>query len=241
MRVTDYLVAMIALAGGTSTFLQRPQAPGDRVIYVVDTVFVKAPSTPAGVDYDQIVARVLEQIKPSSSAPTIIDGDLIVKGRLGVRGAPEPETSYAVTIHGPGGADILFVANEALLDPQRASNQHRHVGAVGVAQDGGFRFGQNTLCFSDARGCPAHDKLRRVAYAGFDSMADMSFYLAEVDSATGASTTPNSQSLVFKLLDWDRNIHIVSHRPGQRIFFNGSTTLSAEDLVWEVPLHGVQK
>jgi hypothetical protein len=65
----------------------------------------------------------------------------------------------------------------------------------------------------------------------------MSFFVSEVDSATGAATAPRAQSLVFKLLDWDKNIHIVAHRPGQRIFFNGSTTLNAANLQWEVPLH----
>jgi hypothetical protein len=176
-------------------------------------------------------------MKRDAPSPTVIDGDLIVKGRLGVRGAPEPETDYAVTIHGEGTADIFFAANESLADPQRAGNQHRHVGSVGVAQDGGLRFAQNSTCYADARGCTVDDKLRRVAYAGYDSLGDMSFFISEVDSLTGTPTAPRAQSLVLKLLDWDRNIHIVSHRPGQRIFFNGSTVLNAADLQWEVPLH----
>lgn len=231
MRV-QYALTLLAVLGGTSRFLNRTgDESHDRIMYVVDTVYVKDPP----IDYDALASRVLARMKKTALNPTVIDGDLIVKGRLGVRGAPDPETDYAVTIHGPGSADIFFSANEALADGQRAANQHRHVGSVGVAQDGGLRFGQNSTCYPDARGCAVDDKLRRVAYAGFDSLGDMSFFLSEVDSL-GATTAPRAQSLVFKLLDWDHNIHIAAYRPGQRIFFNGSTTLNAADRQWEVPL-----
>jgi hypothetical protein len=234
MRITEYALTLLAVAGGTSPLLLRPpSAAENKIVYVVDTVFVKE----TRIDYDEITARVLTRMGNHAPGRTVIEGDLVVKGRLGVRGDPEPGTDYPVTIHGPGSADILFVANEALLDPQRADNQHRHVGSVGVAQDGGLRMNQNATCYLDARGCATDDRLRRRAFAGFDSLGDMSFYLSDVDSLTGATTAPNAQSLVLKLLDWDRNIHIVSYRPGQRIFFNGSTTLNAGDLVWEVPLH----
>jgi len=234
MRIAQYAITLFTVAGGTSPFLLRHAQPAtNRVVYVVDTVFVKEP--PA--DYDEIATRVVARMKKAAPNPTVIEGDLIVKGRLGVRGAPEPETDHAITIHGPGSADILFVANEALLDPQRAGNQHRHVGTVGVAQDGGLRLAQNSVCYPDSRGCTPDDKLRRVAYSGYDSLGDMSFFISEVDSLTGAPIAPRAQSLVFKLLDWDRNIHIVAYRPGQRIFFNGSTTLNAADLQWDVPLH----
>ena len=232
MRIAQYAIALFGLAGGVSPLL-RSDAKENRIVYVVDTVFVKDPP----IDYDVLASRVLSRMKKNAPNPTVIDGDLIVKGRLGVRGAPDPETDYAVTVHGPASADILFIANEALLDPQRADNQHRHVGSIGVAQDGGLRLAQNSACYPDARGCPPDDKLRRVAYAGFDSLGDMSFFVSEVDSLTGKPTAPRAQSLVFKLLDWDKNIHIVAHRPGQRIFFNGSTTLNAADLQWEVPFH----
>ena len=234
MRINEYALSFLAVAGGTSPFLLRsPHETKDRIVYVVDTVFVKEPP----IDYDLLASRILAHMKKTAPNPTVIDGDLIVKGRLGVRGAPDPETDDAVTIHGPGTADILFVANEALLDAQRAGNQHRHVGSVGVAQDGGLRLAQNSICYADPRGCSPDDKLRRVAYSGYDSLGDMSFFLSDVDSLSGAPTAPRAQSLVFKLIDWDKNIHIVAHRPGQRILFNGSTTLNAADLQWEVPLH----
>ena len=232
MRIGQLAITLLGLAGGVSPLL-RSQASDNRIVYVVDTVFVKD----APIDYDAIASRVITRMKKTAPNPTVIDGDLIVKGRLGVRGVPDPETDYAVTVHGPGSADILFIANEALLDPQRAGNQHRHVGSIGVAQDGGLRYAQNSVCYPDARGCAPDDKLRRVAYTGYDSLGDMSFFISEVDSLTGTPTAPRAQSLVFKLLDWDKNIHIVAHRPGQRIFFNGSTALNAADLQWEVPLH----
>jgi len=142
MRITEYALTLLAVAGGTSPLLLRsPLETKDRIVYVVDTVFVKAPP----IDYDVLASRVLSRMRKSAPNPTVIDGDLIVKGRLGVRGAPEPETDYAVTVHGPGTADILFIANEALLDAQRAGSQHRHVGTLGVAQDGGLRLAQNSL------------------------------------------------------------------------------------------------
>jgi len=185
------------------------------------------------IDYDElarhVVARMVQQ-------PTVIEGDLIVKGRLGVGGAPEPNTSYAVTVRGPNAADIRFISNEALRDPQRAGNQHRHVGILSLGQDGGLRLDQNASCFTDRRGCVVDDRARRRAYFGYDSMGDMSFYLSDVDPVTGRETAPTAQSLVFKLIDWDKQIHLVSHRPGQRIYFNGSSAIHAADLQWEVPL-----
>jgi hypothetical protein len=190
-----------------------------------------------------VIARLDERDKSRAPAhsrsvvskddPTVIQGDLIVRGRLAVGGAPQPGT--AVTIHGASAAGLFFVANEALRDPQRDSSQHRHVGSIGVSQDGGLRFSQNVICYSDARGCVADDKKRRAAYAGYDSMGDMSFYLANVDSTTGAMVAPDAQSLVFRLIDWDGQIHIAAHRAGQRIFFNASTKQWASDLQWEIP------
>jgi hypothetical protein len=95
---------------------------------------------------------------------------------------------------------------------------------------------QNAVCFTDARGCVVDDKRRRRAYSGYDSMGDMSFYLSDVDSLTGQPTAPNMQSLVLYLLAWDGSIKFTAHRPGQKIFFQGSTTPRAADLQWEVPL-----
>lgn len=240
MRINEFALTVLAVAGTTSSFLVRLPAAETRVAYRVDTVFVHSShaddTAPASIDYDELTARVLARLADPQSQPTVIAGDLIVKGRLGIRGLPEPETDHAVTIHGPGTADILFVANEALLDPQRENTQHRHIGTVGVAQDGGLRLTQNAMCYPGARGCAAEDVRRRLAHSGFDSMGDWSFYLSNVDSATKQPTAPSAQSLVLKLLDWDGNIHIASHRPGQKIYFNGSTKLWASDLVWEVPL-----
>ena len=135
---------------------------------------------------------------------------------------------------------MRFIANEALKDPQREGSQHRHVGTLGVSQDGGLRMDQNSTCFTDQRGCLVEDRKRRRAYSGFDSMGDMSFYISDVDSATGAETAPRAQSLVFRLLDWDGNIHIHAHRPGQRIFFNASSAIHAADLHWEIPFPAKQ-
>lgn len=226
-------MALFALAAGASSF--RPRGDSIRTIYVVDTVFVRAAAIP--IDDDEIVSRVVARIKTQSANPTVIDGDLIVNGRLGIRGAPDPQTDHTVTIHGKGSADILFVSNEALQDPQRTANEHRHIGTIGVAQDGGLRLSQNSLCYADARGCVADDKYRRVAYMGYDSMADLSLYLADVDSVSGGTKGAVAQSMVFNLLAWDGHIHISALRPNQRIFFNASTTLNASNLVWEVPLY----
>src|SRR5438309_4475679 len=105
MRITEYALTLLAVAGGTSPFLLRSaHETNGRTVHVVDTVFVKEPP----IDYDVLASRVLTRMKKNAPNPTIIDGDLIVKGRLGVRGAPEPETDYAMTVHGSGPADILF-------------------------------------------------------------------------------------------------------------------------------------
>ena len=231
MPLKSIAFALVILSG-SAPLLIAASRPEPRVIRVADTVYVR----PSPIDYDELARRVLARLPEAEAGPTVIDGDLIVKGRLGVGGAPEPGTSYAVTIRGPDDASIRFISNEALRDPQRMANQHRHVGSLSLATDGGLRLDQNSTCLTAGRGCSVDDPKRRRAYSGFDSMGDMSFYLSDVDSLTGKEIAPRAQSLVFRLLDWDGNIHFHSHRPGQRIYFNSSTTLHAADLQWEVPL-----
>ncbi len=229
MRFESMIVGgLAAVAGAIGTHQTRSRTAG--TVYVTDTVFVRQT-----VDYNEVARRVA--LINRQQGPMTIDGDLIVKGRIGVGGSPEPATNYPVTIHGQGDSRILFISNEALTDGQRVGTQHRHVGAVGVSHDGGLRIDQNAVCFNDSRGCVVDDKLRRRAYSGYDSMGDMSFYLSDVDSLTGQATAPNMQNLVLRLIDWDGNIKFTAHRPGQRIFFQGSTTPRAADIQWEVPLH----
>jgi hypothetical protein len=235
MRVTGQLVSAVAISIAAIRFVPADIANRQRVVHVVDTLYVEQVVTER-FDYDKLAALVVHRMKKSAPNPTVIDGDLIVNGRLGIRGAPEPQTDHALTIQGKGTDEILFESNEAMQDPQRTANQHRHVGSIGVEQDGGMRFSQNSICYADTRGCAPDDKLRRVAYAGYDSMGDMSFFLADVDSTTGVVKGPVAQSLVLNLLAWDGNIHISALRPNQRILFNASTTPNASDLVWEVPL-----
>ena len=226
MRNALFIAVLTALAVPVLLEAGRPEP---RVIRVTDTVYVKS-----SIDYDELSRRVAARLA-STNQPTVIEGDLIVKGRLGIGGAPEPGTPYAITVRGRDDASIRLISNEALRDPQREGTQHRHVGSLSLGQDGGLRLDQNSTCLTDNRGCSVEDKKRRRAYSGFDSMGDMSFYISDVDSLTGAETAPRAQSLVFRLLDWDGNIHIHAHRPGQRIFFNTSTTLHAADRQWEVP------
>ena len=231
MRYAGFALTAV-LAAGTTSFLPAALKLPARTSVVVDTVYVKG----APLDYDEI-ARHVAQINRQQQGPTTIEGDLIVKGRVGIGGAPEPDTGYPLTVHGAGDSRILFVSNEALDDGQRAGTQHRHAGAIGVSHDGGLRLDQNAVCFNDSRGCVVDDRRRRRAYSGYDSMGDMSFFLSDVDSLTGKATAPNMQSLVLRLIDWDGNIKFTAHRPGQRIFFQGSTTPRAADIQWEVPLH----
>jgi hypothetical protein len=196
----------------------------------VDTVYVK-PS----IDYDEISRRVAARLERSDK-PTVIDGDLIVKGRLGVGGAPEDGTGYGITVRGPISSSLRFISNESLNDPQRVANQHRHVGTLSLAQDGGLRLDVNSTCYSDDRGCITEDRARRRAYTGYDSMGDYAYYLSDVDSVSGQPTAPRSQSLVLRFIGDDGHIHFTAFRPTQRIFFNGSTTVNSADLQWQVPL-----
>ena len=231
MRSIALLIATAAVAGG-ARYLPSTPRPEARVVRAADTVYVKA----APIDYDELARHVAIRLSLSAEAqPTVINGDLIVKGRLGVGGVPDSDARYGITVRGQDDAAIRFISNEAMRDPQRAGTQHRHVGSLGLSQDGGLRLDQNSTCFADDRGCAVDDPRRRRAYSGFDSVGDMSFFLSDVDSLTGKATAPRAQSLVFRLLDWDGNIHIAAHRPGQRIFFNASTTIHASDLQWEVP------
>ena len=222
---------VIATALLASTLIANDRQRQPEVIRVTDTVYVRT----APVDFDRLSAEVARRLA-SNDNPTVIDGDLIVKGRISVGGAPEPGTDYGITVHGPASASLRFISNEALKDPQRTANQHRHVGTLSLSQDGGLRLDQNSTCYTDSRGCVIEDRARRRAFSGYDSMGDYAFYLANVDSLTGQTDAPRAQSLVFRLIGDDGHIHLTAFRPTQRIFFNGSTTTNAADLQWEVPL-----
>ncbi len=227
MKFNPTLLALAAFAAGP--WMLMAARPETRVIRVTDTVFVR----PA-YRYAELERRI-KLLESRADGPTVIEGDLIVKGKLGVGGAPEPGTAYGITVRGPDDASIRLISNEALEDPQRTGKQHRHVGSLSLSQDGGLRLDQNSTCRDDGGGCTVDDRDRRRAFSGFDSMGDWSFYLSDVDSLTGKETAPPAQSLVFKLIDWDGNIRIHAHRPGQRFFFNTSTTIHAADRQWEVP------
>jgi hypothetical protein len=221
-------VALTALVSRAPDLLSE-KAGAAHDSHVVDTVYVVSPP-----DYDELARHVATRLA-STASPTVINGDLIVKGRVGIGGAPEQNTEYALTIHGNGTSAMRLISNEALQDPQRTANQHRHVGTVSLAQDGGLRLDVNSTCYTDARGCTTEDRSRRRAYTGYDSMGDWSMYLSDVDSA-GNTTAPRAQSLVFSLIGDDGHIHINAYRATQKIYFNGSTATNAADLRWEVPL-----
>ncbi|HEU4879780.1 MAG TPA: hypothetical protein VFT21_10015, partial [Gemmatimonadaceae bacterium] len=123
MRIDRIIIASL-LAAGSGPLLLQAARPEPRLVRMVDTVFVK----PAPIDYDEL-ARGIARIQQAAAKPTVIEGDLIVKGRLGVGGPPEPGTDYGITVRAPNSAAIRLISNEALADPQRAGNQHRHVGA----------------------------------------------------------------------------------------------------------------
>jgi hypothetical protein len=229
MQITSFSLAAIATALASLAVTRQAQPTGN-VAHVTDTVYVNAP-----IDYERLSREVATRLSRTEN-PTVIEGDLIVKGRIGVGGAPEPATSYGITVHAPEGASLRLISNESLRDPQRTANQHRHVGTISLAQDGGLRLDQNSTCYSDARGCITEDRLRRRAYTGYDSMGDYAFYLSNVDSLTGQTSAPRAQSLVFRLIGDDGHIHLTAFRATQRIFFNGSTATNAADLQWEVPL-----
>ncbi len=226
MKLNPIPLLIVAFAAGP--WMVMAARPEPRIIRVTDTVFVLPTARYADLE------RRVSLLESQGAGPTVIEGDLIVKGRLGVGGIPEPGTSYGITVRGPD-ASIRFISNEDLKDPQRVGNQHRHVGALSLSQDGGLRLDQNSTCWDGGRGCTVDDLRRRRAFSGFDSMGDWSFYLSDVDSLTGKETAPRAQNLVFKLIDWDGNIRITAHRPGQRIFFNTSTAIHASDKQWEVP------
>jgi hypothetical protein len=227
----NYLSLVIAAAAFASTLLAGDRKRQPEVIRVTDTVYVKT----SPIELERLSAEVARRLARSEN-PTVIDGDLIVKGRISVGGAPEPGTDYGITVHGPASASLRFISNEALQDPQRTSNQHRHVGTLALSQDGGLRLDQNSTCYNDSRGCVTEDRARRRAFTGYDSMGDYAFYLSNVDSLTGQPDAPRAQNLVFRLIGDDGHIHLTAFRATQRIFFNGSTTTNAADLQWEVPL-----
>src|SRR5512141_2078134 len=116
MRIVP-LAAFVVVSSATAPLILSAARTEPRVIHVTDTVFVR----PAPIDYDEIARRVA-MIQQAAAKPTVIEGDLIVKGRLGVGGAPESGTDYAITVRAPNSAAIRLISNEALADPQRAGN-----------------------------------------------------------------------------------------------------------------------
>ena len=124
MRYAGFAITALVAAGSTSVL---PPVVGRLAhpVVIVDTVYMKSPA----IDYAE-VARQVALISRQQQGPTTIDGDLIVKGRIGVGGVPEPQTNYPITVHGSGDARMLFISNEALSDGQRVGTQHRHVGAI---------------------------------------------------------------------------------------------------------------
>ncbi len=224
--------SLTAIAAATASLMLGNSSRVTVPNHVTDTVYVR--EAPTQIDYDELARHVASRMQ-NQAKPTVIEGDLIVKGRLGVGGAPEAGTDYGITVRGPISSSLRFISNEALKDPQRAASQHRHVGTLSLAQDGGLRLDVNSTCFTDNRGCTTEDRARRRAYTGYDSMGDYAFYLSDVDSL-GQTTAPRSQNLVFSLIGEDGHIHIYAFRPTQQIYFNGSTTTNAGDLQWQVPL-----
>ena len=111
MRLTESLLTFL-VAAGASPFLIRSAIPTEKPSHTVDTVYVKVAS-PA-LDYDELARRVIAQMPRRDAAPQTIEGDLIVKGRLSVGGAPEPGTDYAITVRAPNAAGIRLISNEAL-------------------------------------------------------------------------------------------------------------------------------
>lgn len=232
------LAPLALVIGAASRYIPETPESQRAEWHRVDTVYVRESAPP--IDYDELARHVAARLNVGQAAPQVIEGDLIVKGRLSVGGPPEPGTDYGITVRAPVSSGIRFISNEALKDPQRADNQHRHVGTLSLAQDGGLRLDVNSTCFTDSRGCVTEDKARRRAFTGYDSMGDYAWYLSNVDSLTGVTDAPRAQSLVFRLIGDDGHIHLTAFRASQKIFFNGSTTTNASDLQWEVPLAPIQ-
>jgi len=156
MRFPALALTTILAAGGTTVLPAMLKSP-IRTVVVVDTIFVKPPA----IDYNEIARRVA-RLNRAEQGPMTIDGDLIVKGRIGVGGSPEPGTNYPITVHGQGDSRILFVSNEALNDGQRIGTQHRHVGAVGVSHDGVLPFRRRLTIRTGDR--PQHAEPRASAH-----------------------------------------------------------------------------
>jgi hypothetical protein len=113
-----------------------------KIITTLPTTSAAAVSSPAD---QQSVKAALEALGIFTDA----------YGRIGIGGPPvvdprddAPLLNYQLTIHGKIGANIAYLANEALVDPQRGGDndpQRVHIGSDGVSQDGGRRRGMGAL------------------------------------------------------------------------------------------------
>jgi hypothetical protein len=96
MRYAGFALTALVAAGSTSVLPPMFGKLGNPFVRV-DTVYVKSPA----IDYAEVAKRVAELNQ--HEGPTTIDGDLIVKGRIGVGGAPDqtPATRSPFTVQAP--------------------------------------------------------------------------------------------------------------------------------------------
>jgi hypothetical protein len=159
----------------------------------------------------------------------VIEGDLIVKGRIcvfygSIGSTPlRCQTPAQVQLFGEGAA-VFFASN---LDGAQFQSPMPHGGVVSLDPDGGLRLGNNVPWNN-----PFYDPARPIAFSGFDSQNDWSWYRTPV----GAGEL-GAQSLVLKQ-DWDaKEMYFASHLEGWKI---GARTSSSgckwcENLRWTFP------
>ncbi len=119
MRINEYALTLLAIARTTSPADSHTAGAGsDRLRRRYRFVHSGAAeiTPPAVIDYDVLATRVLAKMRERQQGPTVIDGDLIVEGRLGLRGSPEPGTD----------GRLVFLSVECRLAHQKT---HRSLGA----------------------------------------------------------------------------------------------------------------
>lgn len=181
---------------------------------------------------DSLAARLRQLESASTSRAAVVEGDLVVKGRMCIGRSCGPDVDQ-IQIWGQSDADILFVSNLAGNNPQ---SPKEHYSRITLSGDGGLRLINNGRQGHPAEKRAAHigwDTERGYGQHGFDSQGNWSM----VQRAPGAPGD-YTQDLVLNVEEWSKTVWFTSWRPGWKVGFRTSTCITCFDLAWIAPVMG---
>jgi hypothetical protein len=182
--------------------------------------------------------------RPGTTIGAIVNGDLILNGRLCISAACVADAGEQIQIAAQGGAGILFRSN---MNGQQWQNPATHWAVVQLSDDGGLRLLQNQRWSSTGVHYDAVDPTRPASpgvhydfidptrptgAVGFDSMAEWSWN-GQKPGQSGLGT----QRIVLRTDEAARVVYFATWAEGWKVQFRGSTVGCkwCENIRWMVP------